>query len=287
MKNPSKLAAVVLLILTIGSLFGIGYYSTIFNNPGRAGLEDFAVYYGDAVNIHVINYLKRFRLVILEPWAFNSSTLSEINGTKIAYIDLGEYDNSSCPCRINVSTVTIGYDLMWKQEIVNVSSPLWQKYIMCEVKNAMKEGFQGVLFDDLDVAEQYPGVNQGIITAVKDVRQMYPGAIIGVNRGFFLLQNISKYINFLLYEDYGTQVVGPGEVTFVQNVSGIVATTAMIRRYNITVLALAYAEYPGDVYYVASSDLAQEQGVPIYITNWDVTALFPQNGINQEHSLTI
>lgn len=281
MKNPSRPAGIILLMLVIGSSLGISYYSTIYNSTGSKSREGFALYYGDVVNAHVLNYLNRFQLVILEPWAFNSSTLSEIDGTKIAYIDLGEYDNLSCSCRINVSAVAIGYDPMWKQDIVNVSSPLWQKYVICEVENAMKEGFQGVLLDDLDVAGQYPGVSQGIITAVKEVRQQYPGAVIGVNRGFFLLQNISVYINFLLYEDYGTLVAGPGEIAFVQNVSCIADTTAMVRHYNITVLALAYAKYPGDIYYVFSSDMAQREGVPIYITNWDVTALWPQNGLNQ------
>ena len=286
MQIGSKLVAAVLIILVVLSSLSIWYYAS-FSKTKHAGTEDFAVYYGSVVNAQVVNYLNKFRLVILEPWAFNSSTLSEIKGIKIAYIDLGEYDNASCSCSVNISRVAIGYDPLWNQVIVNVSSPLWQKYVMCEVENAMKEGFQGVLFDDLDVAEQYPNVSQGIITVLKDVRQMYPNAVIGVNRGFVLLQNISVYINFLLYEDYGTEVIGPGEVTFVQNVSGIAATTSMVRHYNITILALAYANYPEDKYFVFSSNLAYKEGVPLYITNWDVTALFPQNEINQNYSLDV
>lgn len=286
MKSSLKLLGTALIVLVIGSSLGIEYNLNL-NKPHSSGFEDFAVYYGDIVNAQVINYLNRFRLVILEPWAFNSSELAKINGIKIAYIDLGEYDNSSCSCSVNVSSVTIGYDAMWNQAIVNVSSPVWQKYIICEVRDAIKEGFQGILFDDIDVAEQYPTVSHGIITVLRDVREMYPNAIIGVNRGFVLIQNISPYINFLLYEDYGTMVTGSGKLAFVQNLSSIVNMTSLVKHYNITVLALAYAYHPGDAYYVFSSDLAQKEGVPLYITNWNVTALFPQNELNQDYSLKI
>ena len=286
MKKRSRLALAFALIVTLSLLIGILQVSSLYVQSSQRP-EDFAVFYGYSVNAQVLSYLNRFQLVILEPSAFNSSTLSEIKGIKIAYIDLGEFDNASCQCRVNVSSVEIGYDAQWGQPIVNVSSPQWQSYVLCEVKSAMSEGFQGVMFDDLDVAEQYPSVSQGIIEVIKEVRAMYPNAIIGVNRGFILFQNISRFINFVLFEDYGTLVSGPGEVSFVQNLSEIYSETYLLKSHNVTVLALAYANSPGDRFYAFSSELAQREGVPLYITNWNVTALFPQNKLNQDYPLNL
>ena len=276
------LAALSLSLLLLVSSFLVIVYGNTTNKGVPHSKENrvftFAVYYGSEVNPEVIDYLNSFNMVILEPWAFNSSELAQIRAIKIAYIDLGEFDNGSSCCQVNVSAVKIGYDSMWGQPIVNASSPVWQQYILCEVNSVMKNGFQGVLFDDLDVAEQYHSVIHGMITIIKDVRLLYPAAVIGVNRGFVIFQNISPYINFVLFEDYGTQVAGPGRVTFVQNISSVYAFTAMIKRYNLTILALAYAQNPGDVYSYAYS-LARSEGVPLYVTNRDVSALWPKEEI--------
>ncbi|MGC8593936.1 MAG: hypothetical protein ACP5LF_06595 [Nitrososphaeria archaeon] len=273
MRSRVMTALSLSLILSVSSFLVISYG----NATNKGGVFTFAVYYGSAINKKVIDYLNSFNMVILEPWAFNTSELAHIRAIKIAYIDLGEFDNGSSCCKVNVSAVEIGYDSMWGQPVVNASSPIWQQYIMCEVNSVMKKGFQGVLFDDIDVAEQYPSVSHGIITIIKDVRQLYPAAVIGVNRGFVIFQNVSPYINFIMYEDYGTQVVGPGQIAFVQNTNRIYSLTETIRHYNVTLIALAYAQYPGDVYYSYASYLACAEGVPIYITNWDATATWPQS----------
>lgn len=252
-------------------------YSNFSIARDPAGIKEsnitFAVYYGDAVNESVIKYLNNFSMVILEPWAFNSSTLAEIRGIKIAYIDLGEYDNSSLgSCYINATEISLGYDAFWDQVIVNASSPLWQDYIMCEVKYVLNEGFNGVLFDDLDVVDEYPSVGGGIIHILNETKNSYPGIIIGVNRGFDILPNITKYIDFVMYEDYGTQVVSQGKVSFVGNEDYIIQETSKIRELNVTLLALAYAERPGDAFFNFSERLAAAEGIPLYVTNWNVTA---------------
>ncbi|MGC8567439.1 MAG: hypothetical protein ACP5M8_07325 [Caldisphaera sp.] len=134
----------------------------------------------------------------------------------------------------------------------------------------MKEGFQGVLFDDVDDAEIY-NLSQGMINIIIGIRKMYPNIIIGINRGFFILSNVSKYINFVLYEDYGTEVSGINEVKFVSNVSEIISRTEYIKSLNITIYALSYAVNKYDKYYNYSILLAIKNDVPIYISNWNVS----------------
>ncbi|WP_292320039.1 hypothetical protein [Caldisphaera sp.] len=264
------LVIIAIALLLILMRFQNNFYKVSIKNSSLT--NQFAVYYGDSVNSSIINYLNKYKLVILEPWAFNSSLLNKIKAIKIAYIDLGEYDNSSLGnCTVNVSQIAIGYDSQWNQTVVNVSSPIWERYIVCEVNYSLKEGFQGVLFDDVDDAEIY-NLSQGMINIIIGIRKMYPNIIIGINRGFFILPNVSKYINFVLYEDYGTVVSGIDEVKFVSNVSEIISRTEYIKSLNITIYALSYAVNKYDKYYNYSILLAIKNDVPIYISNWNVSA---------------
>ncbi len=275
-KILNKILTAIIIMLIIITLSFIIINSTYKHNNCAINYSSlttiFAAYYGDNVNSTIINYLNKYKLVILEPWAFNSSTLKEIKAIKIAYIDLGEYDNSSLGnCTVNVSSITIGYDTQWNQSIVNVSSPIWKNYITCEVNYSINNGFQGILLDDIDDAELY-NESQGMINIIKDIRIEYPNIIIGINRGFVILPNVSKYINFILYEDYGTEVTNVNEIKFVSNVSQITIRTKYIKSLNITIYALSYAENKYDKYYNYSLKLAIENNVPIYITNWNINS---------------
>jgi len=236
----------------------------------------FAVYYGDRVGHSVISYLNSFNMVIIQPWAFNTSTLSDISALKIAYIDLGEYDNSSIAnCSVNVNSIAVGFDSQWDQVIINASSPLWEKYIICEVNHSIQMGFNGVLFDDLDDAQNYNFIGPGMIRIIHEVRQDFPQIIIGVNRGFAILPNISGYINFVLFEDYGTLVSG-NTVVFLDNYSQVRELTAYVKGFHLQVLALGYAQRPEDRYFELVKLLARENSVPCYVTDVNVTALWNQ-----------
>jgi hypothetical protein len=214
-------------------------------------------------------------LVIIDPTQVNSTSLSQVRATKIAYLDLGELANMSLGSCFLSSNVTLGYDTQWNQSIVNVSSPAWESYIECQVRYVMSTGFQGVMFDDVDVAEQYLQTERGIISVIHWVREEYPNAIMGVNRGFQVLPNVSHLINFVLFEDYGTRVVSPNNVSFA-NFTQVENLTAYVRSYNVTVLAMGYALHPYDVYYNMVKDLAQEESVPSFVTNWNVCAIWQQ-----------
>ncbi|MGC8573785.1 MAG: hypothetical protein ACP5L0_07335, partial [Caldisphaera sp.] len=103
------LVIIAIALLLILMRFQNNFYKISIKNSSLT--NQFAVYYGDSVNSSVINYLNKYKLVILEPWAFNSSLLNKIKAIKIAYIDLGEFDNSSLGnCTVNVSQIAIGYD---------------------------------------------------------------------------------------------------------------------------------------------------------------------------------
>ena len=202
--------AVAVIVLTASVAY---YFTALHDLSGQRGQKSFtfAVYYGP-VNSSVIQLLNRFSLVVLDPSQVSSTQLGEIKAVKLAYIDLGELTNVSVSNLTPPSGVAIGYDSQWSQYIVNVSSPAWQEYIKSLVTAVMSMGFQGVLFDDVDVVELYPSTAQGVVSIINWTRAHYPHAVIGINRGFAVLENVSGLINFVLFEDYGTKVVAPGKV---------------------------------------------------------------------------
>ncbi|MGC9166195.1 MAG: hypothetical protein ACP5GR_00855 [Thermoplasmata archaeon] len=250
----------------------------IFRNL-NLNVSNFSVYYG-SVNDSIINYLNKYDLVILQHWAVSSYNLSKIKAIKIAYIDLGEYDNSTYPnCTINLTGIVIGYDNQWNQPIVNVSSQKWINYTICRVKYDIKLGFNGVMFDDLDVVEEYPWEASGFIKIISLIRQEFKNIYIGINRGFELIKNVSEYINFVLYEDFGTYYNfnsnGYNFLNFSQ-LENLSNNINEIKSYGIQVLALGYSPADCNYYTYFDSYIANKLNVPLYIGNWNLTSLYNQ-----------
>ncbi|AET31630.1 hypothetical protein [Pyrobaculum ferrireducens] len=85
-----------------------------------------------------------------------------------------------------------------------------------------------------------------------------------MNRGFAVLSNMSRYIDFVLLEDFGTYVASRGRVGYVEE--GVVKWwLAAARRHGVRALALAYAESPGDVYYRYAKSFAEREGCPSFL----------------------
>ncbi|MBB5253532.1 endo alpha-1,4 polygalactosaminidase [Sulfurisphaera ohwakuensis] len=276
----NKLISLLLLTLFLVSIISAYIYLKVSNETKptqsvKVIEPKFTVYYG-CINSTIIQVLNNFSWVIIDPTQVNSSQLNQIKAVKIAYIDLGELANMSLGNLTPHTNVTIGYDQLWDQYIVNISSPSWQKYIESQVTTVISMGFQGVMFDDVDVVEQYPFVTQGIISIINWTRSHYPNIIIGINRGFSLIENISKMINFVLFEDYGTQVISPGQISF-SNSSFVIQETKLLKSYNLTVLALGYANYPGDIYWNTVKSLAASEGVSSFVGNWNLSVIWLQN----------
>ncbi len=281
--NELILLALFFLILVSFSLNPFIYLQSLPDHqinstrpiPAEITGPSFAVYY-NCVNSTVIQELNNFSWVIIDPTQLNSSQLDQIKAVKIAYLDLGELSNMSLGNLTAPTNVTIGYDNQWNQSIVNVSSPAWESYIESQVSVVMNMGFQGVMFDDVDVVEQYPFTAQGVISVINWTRAHYPHAIIGINRGFAVIGNVSRMINFVLFEDYGTQVVSPDTISFT-NITCVENETQILKNYNLTVLALGYANAPGDMYWNTVKQLASSEGLPSFVSNWNLSVIWPQN----------
>lgn len=284
--KAKKTMEVIFIIILITIAFLI--YSAIsnefyqktrgINSNSLSNIKNFAVYYGYNINETVLNYLNEFNMVIVQPDAFSVSNLSALNSIKIAYIDLGEYDSSNLGnFTINNSAIAIGYDSQWNQTIVNVSSNLWNEYILNMVNQSLKLGFNGVLFDDLDVVEQYPWEYNSFVDIISNVSHAFPKAIIGVNRGFELLKSITKYVNFVLYEDFGSLYNFSTDSYQILNISqrnNLTNSLEMIHSLGMYVLGLGYSALPHDYIYNYDTELAKYYNIPIYISNITLSSLW-------------
>lgn len=282
-----------IIIIIVSSIFFLIAYHHSVGLPKNKGSENltsehlnnvknFAVYYGSAVNSSIISYLNNFGLDILQPDIFSSSNLSQINSIKIAYIDLGEFDGTILGnYSINVSSIAIGYDSDWNQTIVNVSSPIWVKFIMYMVNQSISLGYNGVLFDDLDVVEQFPLELQGFINIITEIRDHFPSIIIGVNRGFDVIPYIYKEINFVMIEDFGSYYdFNNSSYQYLNSsqISNLTYRTNYFKSLGIKVFGLGYSTQPFDSMYSYDIDLGLKLQVPVYVSNIMLNATWPQYG---------
>jgi len=280
MLSSLKISTAIVIFLFLVEILAPTYidYGNIKISPEtKLNVRNFSVYYGSS-NDSVIKILNNFDMVILQHWAFSKNNLSEIRGIKIAYIDLGEFDNSTYPnCTINLTGIVIGYDREWNQTIVNVSSPKWVNYTICRVRYDINQGFNGVLFDDLDVVEQYPWEASGMIKIISEIHRDFPGIYIGVNRGFELIKNISGYINFVLYEDFGTYYnFTSGGYEFMNNseLTNLKNTVDFIKSTGLEVLGLGYAPNECDYFDYFDYNLGRDMGIPVYISNVNLSSIY-------------
>ncbi len=289
MKKPDKALTLVISLLILSgtalSFIIISHHSNDINKISvskvNLNVRNFSVYYGSVVNESIISYLNNFSMVIIQPDIFSHQNLTEIRPLKIAYIDLGEFDGTVLGnYSINVSSIAIGYDSNWNQTIVNVSSPIWKNFIIYMVNQSISLGFNGVLFDDLDVVEQYPWELQGFINIISYVREDFPSIIIGVNRGFPVIPYINKYINFVMYEDFGSYYDFNSSTYAYLNSTQILTLKQRVSYFKslgLVVVGLGYSSQPFNQMYYFDESLGSQLNVPVYISNLSLSATWQQN----------
>ena len=149
----------------------------------------------------------------------------------------------------NVSSdLVIGESKFWGEHVINVCKPGWERIIMGATRYVESRGFRGFFLDNLDVVDEYPWMKPCIVRIVRDIRSEYPGLRIMVNRGFSVLPDIARYIDYVLFEDFITYYdTSTHRYKFFtgEDLEWINKTISMIhslsRRYGIRLYLLAYA----------------------------------------------
>lgn len=94
----------------------------------------------------------------------------------------------------------------------------WHELVAAQVSSALARGYDGVMFDTLDVASylessapaRFAGAVQGAAELVLEIRRRHPGAVLVMNNGLALLPFVSDAVDGLLVEDLYTSCM-PGK----------------------------------------------------------------------------
>lgn len=163
----------------------------------------FAVYYGSSWSDELVNY----DLLILSPLYSESyvSKLREEGAVVLGYVSISTVGGWEPWASQVTDDIVLSYDPTWGEKIVNASSLRWRRILLEEaIPWVLSKGFDGVFLDNLDVVDAYPQLRTAIVSLVKEVRGSFPDIVVAVNRGFSIVEEVAPYVNYVVFESFGT-----------------------------------------------------------------------------------
>lgn len=157
-------------------------------------------------------------MAVLDPDAFS---LERATGPlRLAYVSAGEADERrEYWARAAGKPYLVEPNPDWPgAHRVDPRAPEWRELVDAQVSSALAKGFDGVMFDTLDVAEHLessaPARFAGAVAAAGDlvleIRRRHPGALLVMNNGLALLDKAAGALDGLVVEDLYTDCM-PGE----------------------------------------------------------------------------
>ena len=172
---------------------------------------NFAVYYGK----NEVDYLKTFKLVIIQPSHYDKQQIERIknSGTKvIAYFSIGEIEKILKYKNGKIIPIYLDRNKdgkpdknkNWNSYFINPWSDEWKNYSNEKIKKIFSNGFDGLFLDTIDTVDIYPELKENFVSYIKWLRDCFPSKILIVNRGFSIIKEISPYIDGVLFECFST-----------------------------------------------------------------------------------
>ncbi|MBU6382788.1 MAG: endo alpha-1,4 polygalactosaminidase [Verrucomicrobia bacterium] len=174
------------------------------------GLEvphPWVVYYGDAAQAEE---LAPFNPIVLQP----HSALVRAFGkrkTVLGYFNLGEIDQSD-PffSKTQEEGLLIEDNQEWRGSWkVDIRNPFWKRYVLkTAIPVLLSQGFTGIFLDQVDVSidletrnpTQFSGMKKAAIDLIRDIRKYFPKIKLMLNRGYEILPQIGRWIDYELAE---------------------------------------------------------------------------------------
>ena len=250
-------------------------------------VKSFVVYYGT----DRVDELSKFDLAIVSP-LLEEREVEELRDRGvivlgyISLITLGGWEPWYNPTGVEV----VGNESAWGEVIVNPCSEAWRNVVVRGAGGYLTgKGFSGFFLDNLDMVDAYPWMKPCVVGLVAALRNEYPGAVIIVNRGFTVLDEVSGYIDGVLFEDFATYYDfnqkkylkwSGGDLEWVR--AQAERLTKLREERGILVLALGYADIndPDENYEYSKyvNEMAAQYGFIPYtseITLMKINALYP------------
>ncbi|ALM74349.1 endo alpha-1,4 polygalactosaminidase [Thermococcus barophilus] len=236
----------------------------------------FAVYYGD-VSPTNIDELSKFNLLILSPLVEENyiKELKSKNIIVVGYLSLATIGGWEPWAGEVPDSVIIGHWETWNERETDFSSPQWRDIVLNKaVPYILSKGFDGVFLDNLDYVDKYPEKREAMVELIKAIREKYPDIVIVANRGFSIAEEITPYVDYILFEDFITYYDFNGNKYKIYqdaDLQWVLAQAEMLKKLKVKVLALSYADLDNEKQVEEFSKIvckyAGEYGFEVYMAD--------------------
>jgi uncharacterized protein (TIGR01370 family) len=175
----------------------------------NTGQKKFVIYYGDTQPDHEFTM---YDVIVFD--RENHPPLQKLtakNKIILGYISGGELDEDvSNYNELKDNFILIHENKNWEgAHVVDIRDPKWTAYIIQDlIPDILRKGFNGIFIDTFDSVEhleqkdpnKYSGMKSAASNMIKTIRMHYPNIKIMVNRGYEILPNIARDIDYVLAE---------------------------------------------------------------------------------------
>jgi len=216
-----------------------------------ADVRSFAVVYSRVE----VGSLEPFDLLILDGDVYTSEELEVLRSEGkilLAYLNVGEIELYRPYARLVPSDWLLGPNPDWPDHFfVDPGRRGWWNILAQNaIEPLLRKGFQGFLLDSVDLAssERYPQVRSGMIDLIRWLHHRYSAAILVLNNGFFLLDEVRDQVDAVLVEEVYTTLGENGEVGYrsSEEAAALVHRIAQAqRRWHLPAFLLDYCQPAG------------------------------------------
>lgn len=162
---------------------------------------EYGIYYG-ANSIYAKRTATTFDMMIIQPYNYNLYT--NYTGKKICYLTVGEFDGTTTELKnLWLDSAKIGYNSTWNSFYMNMSSVLWQDYLVKEELKLKNMGCNGVFIDTI----WQDGKESGWIAIIKKLRENWKEAYIVPNNAHTIKNEIVNYVDAYMFENFWDKTV--------------------------------------------------------------------------------
>jgi len=161
---------------------------------------------------------KPYQLLVLDNTShINLNLFKRKHKILLGYISLGEVENiRSYYDQSKKDGYLLDENKNWPGSFyVDVRNPKWTKLVISKViPSILSQGFDGIFIDTIDNSEyletsnpkKYKNMQLAAINLLIMIRMNFPHMKIMINRGYSLLPDVAKYIDYVLAESLMTDI---------------------------------------------------------------------------------
>ncbi len=219
---------------------------TMAQRPARQrirAVKDYVVYYGKGQG----EALSRYGLAIVQPDTLTPEELAAVHRSAtlvVAYLSVGEAEPERAwykDGRVEQAWI-LGQNENWGSFFVDAGQPGWQKLMVDLAGESIRQGFDGVFLDTVDTVDVYPKTKPGMLALIRQLRAAYPQALLVMNRGFTVVDELANDLDAVMFEDLSTTYNFESQQYGYADDSGTATRLAALsKKTGLPILALDYA----------------------------------------------